>query len=199
MKCPIINKPITFEQYRTGVNVIHIGGTPVSITITHVDVNVERRRLRATWTPELVQDLMAYHGIDAEAELTAMLSEEITAEIDGEIIRNMFDHPVGHDFVPIQPLGQPTGQIFYLDYVYQGAPLNTFRIKKPISYQTWKSIRDIKKKCGTTKGYIFAPYIPMFETPPIIEDPINFHPRQELSSRYSDVTINPEFYREIRL
>ena len=40
------------------------------------------RKLKAVWTPELAQDLNAYHSIDAEAELTSMLSEYISLEID---------------------------------------------------------------------------------------------------------------------
>ena len=44
------------------------------------------RKLKAVWTPELAQDLNAYHSIDAEAELTAMLSEYISLEIDLEIL-----------------------------------------------------------------------------------------------------------------
>jgi hypothetical protein len=42
--------------------------------------------LKATWTPELAQDLNAYHSVDAEAELTSMLSEYISMEIDLEIL-----------------------------------------------------------------------------------------------------------------
>ena len=44
------------------------------------------RKLKAVWTPELAQDLNAYHSIDAEAELTAMLSDYISLEIDLEIL-----------------------------------------------------------------------------------------------------------------
>ena len=44
------------------------------------------RKLKAVWTPELAQDLNAYHSIDAEAELTSMLSEYISLEIDLEIL-----------------------------------------------------------------------------------------------------------------
>ena len=54
-----------------------------------VTVVTETRKMRAHWTPELAQDLEAYHSIDAEAELTALLSEEVTAEIDREIIRDL--------------------------------------------------------------------------------------------------------------
>ena len=44
------------------------------------------RKLKAVWTPELAQDLNAYHSVDAEAELTSMLSEYISMEIDLEIL-----------------------------------------------------------------------------------------------------------------
>jgi hypothetical protein len=45
--------------------------------------------LRASWSPELAQDVSAFHNIDAEAELTALLSEQIAAEIDREILRDI--------------------------------------------------------------------------------------------------------------
>ena len=44
------------------------------------------RKLKAVWTPEFAQDLNAYHSIDAEAELTSMLSEYVSMEIDLEIL-----------------------------------------------------------------------------------------------------------------
>jgi hypothetical protein len=44
------------------------------------------RKLKAQWTPEFAQDLNAYHSIDAEAELTSLLSEYISMEIDLEIL-----------------------------------------------------------------------------------------------------------------
>ena len=61
----------------------------VSFQLTSVDVAVEERKLRATWSPELAQDVSAFHNIDAEAELTAILSEQIDAEIDREILRDI--------------------------------------------------------------------------------------------------------------
>lgn len=71
-----------------------------SIPPTGVDLNIpeinlqlrsepivaKTRKLKAVWTPELAQDLNAYHSIDAEAELTSMLSEYISLEIDLEIL-----------------------------------------------------------------------------------------------------------------
>lgn len=61
----------------------------VSFTLSEVVVAVEERKLRATWSPELAQDVSAFHNIDAEAELTAMLSEQVAAEIDREILRDL--------------------------------------------------------------------------------------------------------------
>ena len=61
----------------------------VSFKLDSVTVSVEERKLRATWSPELAQDVSAFHNIDAEAELTALLSEQIAAEIDREILRDL--------------------------------------------------------------------------------------------------------------
>lgn len=61
----------------------------VSFNLTSVTVSVEERKLRATWSPELAQDVSAFHNIDAEAELTAILSEQVAAEIDREILRDI--------------------------------------------------------------------------------------------------------------
>ena len=79
-----------------------------------------QRRRRARWTSELAQDLDAYHGIDAETELTALLNQEITEEID----RNLFGNPhyiIVQDLVPVQPLDLPLGRLHYLDYIYMDA------------------------------------------------------------------------------
>jgi hypothetical protein len=61
----------------------------VSFELTSVTVSVIERKLRAQWSPELAQDVSAFHNIDAEAELTALLSEQIAAEIDREILRDL--------------------------------------------------------------------------------------------------------------
>ena len=61
----------------------------VSFALESVTVSVEERKLRATWSPELAQDVSAFHNIDAEAELTAILSEQIAAEVDREILRDI--------------------------------------------------------------------------------------------------------------
>ena len=61
----------------------------VSFELDEVVVAVTERKLRATWSPELAQDVSAFHNIDAEAELTALLSEQVAAEIDREIMRDL--------------------------------------------------------------------------------------------------------------
>lgn len=61
----------------------------VSFKLSSVTVSVGERKLRATWSPELAQDVSAFHNIDAEAELTSILSEQIAAEIDREILRDL--------------------------------------------------------------------------------------------------------------
>jgi hypothetical protein len=61
----------------------------VSFELDSVTVSVTERKLRAQWSPELAQDVAAFHNIDAEAELTALLSEQVAAEIDREILRDL--------------------------------------------------------------------------------------------------------------
>ena len=61
----------------------------VTFEMKDVTVSVTERKLRASWSPELAQDVSAFHNIDAEAELTALLSEQVAAEIDREILRDL--------------------------------------------------------------------------------------------------------------
>ena len=56
------------------------------ITIQSEGIQNIVRTLRAQWRPELVDDLNYYHGIDAEVELTRLMSEQIVEEIDNEVI-----------------------------------------------------------------------------------------------------------------
>lgn len=78
---------ITFRVYDTLEFEDEIG--EVSFDLQSVTVSVTERKLRASWSPELAQDVSAFHNIDAEAELTALLSEQIAAEVDREILRDL--------------------------------------------------------------------------------------------------------------
>ena len=61
----------------------------VDIKIDSVAVTATTRKLRARWSPEMAQDLTAYYSIDVEAELTNILSEMITLDIDREILNDL--------------------------------------------------------------------------------------------------------------
>jgi hypothetical protein len=63
-----------------------IGIPEINLELRSESIVAKTRKLKAVWTPEFAQDLNAYHSIDAEAELTSMLSEYISQEIDLEIL-----------------------------------------------------------------------------------------------------------------
>ena len=61
----------------------------IDIKVDSVAVTAVTKKLKAKWTPELGQDLNAYHNLDAEVELTQILSEQIALEIDREIVQDL--------------------------------------------------------------------------------------------------------------
>jgi len=61
----------------------------IDIKVDSVAVTAKTKKLKAKWTPELGQDLNAYHNLDAEVELTSILSEQIGLEIDQEILEDL--------------------------------------------------------------------------------------------------------------
>ncbi len=61
----------------------------IDIKVDSVAVTAQTKKLKAKWTPELGQDLNAYHNLDAEVELTSILSEQIALEIDREILADL--------------------------------------------------------------------------------------------------------------
>ena len=61
-------------------------GNKMSIQILKQTVEAKTRKLSARWTFEAAQDASAMHGLDVEAEVMAALAQEITAEIDQEIL-----------------------------------------------------------------------------------------------------------------
>ena len=62
------------------------GGRQISVQILRQAVEAKSRKLQARWTFEAAQDAQSQHGIDVEAEIMAALAQEITAEIDQEIL-----------------------------------------------------------------------------------------------------------------
>ena len=71
--------------YGNGYNV-DIDIPELNLEMQSEPIVAKTRKLKAVWTPEFAQDLNAYHSIDAEAELTSMLSEYVSMEIDLEIL-----------------------------------------------------------------------------------------------------------------
>ena len=61
----------------------------IDIRVESLAVTAVTKKLKAKWTPELAQDLNAYHNLDAEVELTSILSEQIALEIDQEILNDL--------------------------------------------------------------------------------------------------------------
>jgi hypothetical protein len=84
---PLTGLTVTAKEYESLEYNDQMG--EVSFELKSVTVSVIERKLRAQWSPELAQDVSAFHNIDAEAELTALLSEQVAAEIDREILRDL--------------------------------------------------------------------------------------------------------------
>ena len=70
----------------------------IDIKIESLSVTAVTRKLRARWSPELAQDLNAYHSLDAEVELTQILSEQIALELDREILNDLLTQANGANF-----------------------------------------------------------------------------------------------------
>jgi hypothetical protein len=90
---PTDNNRGDFEDQNTGLNT---NNNPISIPEINVQLQsqaivAKTRKLKAVWTPEFAQDLNAYHSLDAEAELTSIMSEYISLEIDLEILEMLID------------------------------------------------------------------------------------------------------------
>ena len=81
------------EDWGTGTNVSGTAGVDfqqMSFAIERVAVTAKTRGLKGTYSMELAQDLKAVHGLDAETELANIISQEILAEINREVIRTIY-------------------------------------------------------------------------------------------------------------
>jgi len=91
--CSYSLQPTDAERgdFEDGNNTLNGNNTPITIPQVNVQMSSEAivaktKKLKAVWTPEFAQDLNAYHSLDAEAELTSIMSEYISLEIDLEIM-----------------------------------------------------------------------------------------------------------------
>ena len=85
-KQPSDNTRGDFEDTGASTGLGNIVIPEINVSLASESIVAKTRKLKAQWTPEFAQDLNAYHSIDAEAELTSLLSEYISMEIDLELM-----------------------------------------------------------------------------------------------------------------
>ena len=81
------NRAVGSGENVSGKNTI----AEIDIKVDSIAVTAQTKKLKAKWSPELGQDLNAYHNLDAEVELTGILSEQIALEIDRELLGELVD------------------------------------------------------------------------------------------------------------
>jgi len=92
-----------FEDTTGDANADSLKIPEVDLQLKSQAIVAKTRKLKAVWSPELAQDLNAYHSVDAEAELTSMLSEYISMEIDLEILDMLITDAATTDFWSTTP------------------------------------------------------------------------------------------------
>ena len=97
----------------------------LNVEMKSLPIVAKTRKLKAQWTPEFAQDLNAYHSIDAEAELTSMLSEYISQEIDFEILDMLIQDAKSTGYWSTQ-IGREWNGSAFADYSTVGASAAAF-------------------------------------------------------------------------
>jgi len=92
-----------FEDNVGNANADTLAIPEIDLQLRSEAIVAKTRKLKAVWTPELAQDLNAYHSVDAEAELTSMLSEYISMEIDLEILDMLIADAQTKDYWSLTP------------------------------------------------------------------------------------------------
>ena len=92
----------------------------IELQMRSIPVTAKTRKLKASWTPEFAQDLNAYHSVDAEGELTAMLSEYVSMEIDLEILDMLITSAATTEYWSAQSNTIWNGSAFVTDTNYAG-------------------------------------------------------------------------------
>lgn len=106
----------------------------IDIKVESIAVTAATRKLRARWSPELAQDLNAYHSLDAEVELTQILSEQIALEIDREILNDLLTEAAGANLywsrAPGKFLNKETGAEVMLSSTLAAGPRFTGTVRE---------------------------------------------------------------------
>jgi len=125
----------TFESnFGTGATAVNPEIPEIDIKIESIAVTAETRKLRARWSPELAQDLNAYHSLDAEVELTQILSEQIALELDREILNDLLTQAKGANYywsrAPGKFVNKKTGAVQSLASSLQTGPNFTGTVRE---------------------------------------------------------------------
>ena len=100
----------------------------VNLNLRSVEVRAEVRRLRVDWTPEMEfvgTNIETYYNLDAERELTRMLSEEIAREIDERLIQRI--RQIADGELSVIPIREPMGMFSFLNSDYRHINLDSFK------------------------------------------------------------------------
>ena len=231
-----------------------------------VPIVAKTRKLKAVWTPEIAQDLNAYHSIDAEQEITSTMSEYISEEIDMEILEMLmtsaattekWSAKLGYEYDStnnifrdntamalgtawtqqnwFQTLGTKIQKVsnkihqktmrgganfivcspdvatilesiagysadtdgnkptFAMGVSQIGTLKNRFTVYKNPYLQQNRMLLGFKGSQFLECGAVYAPYIPLIQTP-LIYDPTNFTPRKGMLTRYAKQLVRPEYF-----
>lgn len=113
-----VGSTLTIPTFETNFAVDPSPAIPeIDIKIESVAVTAQGRKLRARWSPELAQDLNAYHSLDAEVELTQILSEQIALELDREILNDLLTQASGANFFWSRAPGKFVNKVTGLEIV----------------------------------------------------------------------------------
>lgn len=119
----------------------NLSATSPSPVIPEIDIKIEAisvvastRKLKAKWSPELAQDLNAYHSLDAEVELTQILSEQIAMELDREILNDLLTNGTGANYywsrAPGKFLNKATGAVIARTSTLNPGPAFTGNVRE---------------------------------------------------------------------
>lgn len=123
----------------------------IEMNLHSISIEPHTRPLRVTWTPELAQDLEAYHNIDAEEELTRMLTENLTAEIDNQILNEIMD------LVPVTP-PEPINHNYNILTPSEVSDINRQRQIREETVRKWDSLGFLEGLDGHLRGNITQLY-----------------------------------------
>ena len=126
---------LTIPSFESDFSVTPSPAIPeIDIKIESISITATTRKLRARWSPELAQDLNAYHSMDAEVELTSILSEQIALEIDREILNDLVTQANGAQMywsrAPGKFVNKLTGQPIVLNTALSIGPQFTGTVRE---------------------------------------------------------------------